>query len=210
MTTHGHYLITPAASTTPAPLLVGFHGYGEHADRHLAQLTQIPGSHRWTRVAIQGLHRFYSQSRKHVVASWMTRQDRDLAIADNLQYVNAVLDAVKASHKTNGTLIFCGFSQGVAMAYRAATCGHHKAHGIMALAGDIPPELKVESHLVWPEVLVGRGDNDDWYSSEKLNQDIEFLQSVNVPIKSLTFPGGHEWTEEFRRKAGEFLSLHDR
>ena len=140
----------------------------------------------------------------------MTRQDRDLAIADNLQYVNAVLDAVKASHKTNGTLIFCGFSQGVAMAYRAATCGHHKAHGIMALAGDIPPELKVESHLVWPEVLVGRGDNDDWYSSEKLNQDIEFLQSVNVPIKSLTFPGGHEWTEEFRRKAGEFLSLHDR
>ena len=208
MATHGRYLVAPAASTTPAPLLVGFHGYGENADRHLAQLTQIPGSHSWTRVAIQGLHRFYSQSRKHVVASWMTRQDRNLAIADNLRYVNAVIDAVKASHETNGTLVFCGFSQGVAMAYRAAICGHTKAHGIMALAGDIPPELKVESHRHWPAVLVGRGDEDDWYTHDKLDQDIKFLRSLSVPVKSLVFSGGHEWTEDFRIKAGKFLSVH--
>ena len=163
MATHGRYLVAPAASTTAAPLLVGFHGYGENADRHLA---------------------------------------------DNLRYVNAVIDAVKASHETNGTLVFCGFSQGVAMAYRAAICGHHKAHGIMALAGDIPPELKVDSHRHWPAVLVGRGEEDDWYTHDKLDQDIKFLRSLSVPVKSLIFLGGHEWTEDFRIKAGEFLSIH--
>ena len=73
-TTHGRYLVAPADTPGPAPLLVGFHGYGEHAERHLVELERIPGSGRWTRVAVQALHRHYSESRRHVVGSWMTRQ----------------------------------------------------------------------------------------------------------------------------------------
>lgn len=92
---HGRYLVDPPADVTaPDGTLIGFHGYAEGAEAQLARMQAIPGAERWLLVAIQGLHRFYQRRTNEVVASWMTRQDRDLAIADNLGYVSTVVDAV--------------------------------------------------------------------------------------------------------------------
>ena len=205
-TTHGRYLVAPAGRPGPAPLLVGFHGYGEHAERHLAELDRIPGSARWTRVAVQALHRHYSESRRHVVGSWMTRQDRELAIADNIAYVHDVVSAVRSAYDTAGALVYCGFSQGVAMAYRAALRAGHACRGVIALAGDVPPELRTRPDPAWPPVLIGRGRSDAWYTREKMDADLGFLKSAGVPVTPLVFDGGHEWTEDFRAEAGRFLA----
>ena len=205
--THGRYLVAPADGRPgPAPLLVGFHGYGEHAERHLAELDRIPGSARWTRVAVQALHRHYSEGARHVVGSWMTRQDRELAIADNVAYVRAVIDEVRAVYPTNGILVCCGFSQGVAMAYRAAARCGHACHGIVALGADSPPELRGEAAIAWPPILVGRGRTDAWYTAEKLETDLAALRGAGATVESLVFDGGHEWTDEFRAAAGRFLA----
>ena len=184
-TTHGRYLVAQADTPEPAPLLVGFHGYGEHAERHLAELDRIPGSDRWTRVAVQALHRHYSESRRHVVGSWMTRQDRELAIADNIAYVRDVVSAVRRACCTTDALVYCGFSQGVAMAYRAGLRAGHECRGIIALAGDVPPELRAEADLVWPPVLIGRGRLDAWYTREKMDSDLEFLETAGAPAACL-------------------------
>ena len=58
--TLGRYLIAPPAPAASHPLLIGFHGYGENAELHLAKLRGIPGSDRWLVVAVQALHRFYN------------------------------------------------------------------------------------------------------------------------------------------------------
>ena len=92
-TTHGRYLLLPASTPAPAGLIVGFHGYAEGAESQLERLRAIPGADRWTLVSVQGLHRFYQRRTNEVIASWMTRQDRELAIADNLAYVDGVVDA---------------------------------------------------------------------------------------------------------------------
>lgn len=205
-TTHGRYLVAAAEGPGPAPLLVGFHGYGEHAERHLAELDRLPGSARWTRVAVQALHRHYSEGRRHVVGSWMTRQDRELAIADNVAYVRAVVDAVRTAHPTTGTLVYCGFSQGVAMAWRAAARGGHACAGVIALGGDVPPELRADAGMAWPPVLIGRGRGDAWYTAEKLDADLAALRAAGAAVESLVFDGGHEWTDDFRRAAGRFLA----
>ena len=204
-TTHGRYLVTPAEGPEPAPLLVGFHGYGEHAERHLAELDRIPGSTRWTRVAVQALHRHYSEGARHVVGSWMTRQDRELAIADNVAYVRAVIREVRSAYPTNGTLVCCGFSQGVAMAYRAATLCGYACHGVIALGGDVPPELRGDAAGAWPPVLIGRGRTDAWYTAEKMDTDLTALRGAGAAVEPLVFDGGHEWTDEFRAAAGRFL-----
>ena len=204
--THGRYLVTPSDQPGPAPMLVGFHGYGEHAERHLTELNRIPGAAAWLRVAIQGLHRFYSNSGQHVVASWMTRQDRELAIADNLAYINEVVRTVKATYDVADTLVYCGFSQGVAMAYRAGARGDHACRGIVALAGDVPPELKDDPTIIWPPVLIGRGETDEWYSRTKMDADLAFFDSIDGTIESLVFEAGHEWTDDFRERAGSFLA----
>ena len=94
------------------------------------------------------------------------------------------------------------------MAYRAALSGTRPAAGIIALAGDIPPELKTDeaTRHPWPKVLIGVGHLEQWYSSDKVKQDEEFLASRGIDHSIVRFKGGHEWTEEFRNAAGAFLA----
>src|SRR5689334_22370297 len=91
---HGRYLMEPAPEAQAAPLLVGFHGYGESAEQHLDALRRLPGASGFTLVAVQSLHLFYTKGRD-VVGSWMTRQGREQAAADNVQYVGRVVAAVR-------------------------------------------------------------------------------------------------------------------
>jgi len=182
--THGRYLMRRGSGH----LLVGFHGYAENAEKHLAELEKIGGD--WTLVSVQGLHRFYTRT-EEVVASWMTRQDRDLAIADNIDYARRVVEELRPYDK----LVFAGFSQGVAMAYRAANA--IGCDGLIALGGDLPPDV---AKLDAP-ILIGRGTRDEWYSDEKLKKDLSFVPHA----QTLVFDGGHEWSDAFRTAASEFL-----
>jgi predicted esterase len=192
---HGRFLHVDRGAER---LLVGFHGYAEVAETHLAELEKLPGIERWSLVAVQALHPFYTRAGE-VVASWMTSLDRELAIADNVAYVASVL----ASLPQPRTLVFAGFSQGAAMAARAAA---HvgKAAGLMLLGGDIPPEIKATPSLRLPHTLLGRGERDDWYTIEKLNKDVSYLEKTSR-VSTCVFDGGHEWSDAFREAAGRFL-----
>src|ERR1051325_3789943 len=100
---HGRMLIRDG---DPQRVLVGFHGYAENAERHMAELLRLPGVEGWTVAAVQGLHRFYTKGGE-VVTSWMTSQNRELLLADNLAYVRRAV----ATFGSPGTLVFAGFSQ---------------------------------------------------------------------------------------------------
>lgn len=186
-------------------LLVGFHGYAENAERHILELQKIPGIESWSIAAIQALHPFYSRrgGGEDIVASWMTRLDRDVAIADNVEYVRRALMALWRDNAGNPKLVFAGFSQGVAMAYRAAAFAA-PAHGVIALAGDVPPDV-ASPGVKLPPALVGRGRSDDWYSEERLERDVAYLRGA-TDVTVSTFDGGHEWSDDFRSAAGDFLS----
>jgi predicted esterase len=194
--THGRFL---HEARDPERLLAGFHGYAENAELHLAELAQIPGAETWSLAAVQALHPFYTRS-EQVVANWMTRLDRELAIADNIEYVRRVLAMLPAPR----TLVLLGFSQGAAMAARSAAYAA-SAQGLILLGGDIPPELQSDDSIRWPPTLLARGVRDDWYTSEKLHADATFLASRTRVVRCV-FDGGHEWTAQFRAAAGEFLT----
>ena len=201
----GRYLVRSPARSAPAPLLVGFHGYGENAAHHLHEMSLIPGTHDWLLVSVQALHRFYERKTGTVVGSWMTSEDRDQMILDNLAYVDAVVAAVSRTNHPTSTVVYSGFSQGVAMAYRAAILGRTPAAGIIALAGDVPPELQTDESADWPRVLIGRGTDDQWYTQGKMDSDVTFLARQNASIDPLVFNGGHEWHDDFRTAAGRLL-----
>ena len=204
--TLGQYLVSPPSTPRPTPLLVGFHGYGENAERHLQEIRRLPGAGKWLLVSIEALHRFYDAEHDTVVGSWMTRQNRESAIAHNLAYVGSVVEAVKQAWDTTEVLVYVGFSQGVAMAYRAAVRRGHPCAGVIALAGDVPPELQEDSSISWPRVFVGRGRNDSWYTQAIMDADLAFLRAAGGSVESLVFAGGHEWTDGFRAAAGRFLA----
>ena len=203
---HGRYLVHVPDGSGPFPVQAAFHGYAEDASTAIDRMRQIPGSHRWLMVAIQGLHRFYRRRTREVIASWMTRQDRDLAIADNIEYVSKVVAAVRGEWDVSGLIVFSGFSQGVAMAFRAACHSDVPAGGVISLGGDIPAELERHALGRIPTALIGRGDADDWYTAEKCAMDVSRLTDAGVRVTVCRLTAGHEWTAEFSGMAGDFLA----
>jgi predicted esterase len=183
-------------------LLVGFHGYAETAETHLAAIQRIAAADEWLVAAVQALHPFYTRQQA-VVANWMTGQDRELAIGDNVDYVGRVLARVRSEHAATGPLVFAGFSQGGAMAYRAAA--RYPCSGLIILAADVPPDVAQQANVTLPPVLIGRGAGDQWYTAAKQAGDLETLARLGVSVESCVFDGGHEWGDEFLVAAAGFL-----
>jgi predicted esterase len=136
----------------------------------------------------------------------MTSQDRDLAIADNIRYVAAVVDVVAKEWQVASPLVLTGFSQGVAMAYRAASASLRPVSGVISLGGDVPPELEGTALSRLSAALVGRGARDDWYTDEKFRSDLVRLRAAAIDVADMTVDAGHEWTNEFSEAASAFLN----
>jgi predicted esterase len=205
--THGRYLVDQPEGDGPFPVLVGFHGYSEGAERMLEEMRRVRADRPWLLVSIQALNRFYSKA-STVVAGWMTREDRELAIDDNRAYVRSVVAAVRREYPVNDVLVYAGFSQGVAMAYRAAAFVAGDTipapRGVILLAGDIPPDV-APALGGFPPLLIGRGTTDHWYTEPKAQLDLETFRAAGVQPDLHLFEGGHVWDESFVARAGTFL-----
>lgn len=167
----------------------------------LANLRAI-GADGWSLLSVQALHRFYTK-RGDVVATWMTRQDRELEIADNTAYVWSVIDRVRGEYPVRRPLVFAGFSQGVAMAYRAAAA--RECDGLIVLAGDVPPDVAPRAASL-PAILLGRGKADEWYTEQKAAADGEVLRAAGVDLTEHVFEAGHVWDPTFIEAARRFLA----
>jgi predicted esterase len=204
-TVHGRYLVQ-AAAAPDAPVLAGFHGYAESAEIQMERQAAVPGSEQWLRISVQALHPFYQRRTDTVVASWMTRQDRELAIADNIRWVQSAIESARQEHGGSIRTVYAGFSQGVATAFRSAAHAPAGTLGVIAAGSDIPPELTPEELHRIPAVLLARGLHETWYTAEKLAADLTRLKAAGVRTEVLEFEGGHEWGAALNQAAGKFLT----
>ena len=200
---HGRVLVEDASSSSTR-VLIGCHGYGQNAAIMMKELNRIPGAESWRRVSVQALNRFYTRNDEAIVASWMTREDRDHAIADNVQYLQNVIDRVAADATT---IVFLGFSQGASMAARAVARVSPPAAALIVLGGDIPGDVKDDPSVSFPPTLIGCGRRDMWYG-EKVDADAAFLAARGIAHDVVRFEGGHEFTDEFRAAAGAWLARY--
>ena len=204
---HGRVLLEPGTGEDARALVVGFHGYGEGADEMMETLRLLRDEHGWSLAAVQALHPFYRRSDGGVVSSWMTKLDRERAITDNQLYVARAVETIRATLDEVERMAFVGFSQGVAMAYRAAGSSPFPVAGLVALAGDVPPDLRGGDRRI-PPVLKGRGSDDEWYDPGKLAADRNVLTDLGVEHEVVEFDGGHEWGEPFVAATRSFLARH--
>ena len=128
------------------------------------------------------------------------------AIADNQAYVAAVITEIGRQSGTAPGVVFAGFSQGVAMAFRAACASTAPVLGVMALGSDVPPELEPPVLGRIPAVLLGRGLSDDLYPLAQWDADRARLLDAGVDTDGFAFDAGHEWNDTFSRRAGELLT----
>jgi predicted esterase len=172
-------------------ILVGFHGYGESPERTMEALRQVDVPN-LLRVAPMGQHHFYDRH-GNVVASWMTRFERDHQIEQQLGYVSSLHEALRARYP-GVPLFVLGFSQGTAIAYRAAVLAGLTAGRIFCLAGDMPPEVRrvlgtkppVPVTLLW-------GKQDRVVDPSAMEADLHDLVDHGWPAELHVVPGGHEY-----------------
>ena len=166
-------------------------------------LRRIAGDRPLGLISIQGLHRFYSRG-SDVVASWMTKEDREQAITDNVEYVGKVLTAIADETGITRPLIYIGFSQGVAMAFRTAALVQRPCDGLIVLASDVPPDVAPLAASL-PRVLYGRGSEDEFYKADQAATDLAVLRDAGVSVVEYVFEGGHLWTPAFIAKSAAFI-----
>ena len=113
-----------------------------------------------------------------------------------------VVETVRREYRAARPLVFVGFSQGVAMAYRAAAMGD--CNGLVVLAGDVPPDVHPHASTL-PQILIGRGAQDEWYTAEKAAADHAALSAAGASFKEHVFAAGHEWDSSFVDAAKKFI-----
>ena len=199
---NGSYIIQEPKDKSKSPLLFGFHGYGETAEDQMNLLQQIPGIEKWTVCSVRALHPFYN-TRAKIGYCWMTSQDRELSIRENVDYVNSIVAEVKKSYPVNNTIVFHGFSQGTAMVCRAALLGDFPANGVILLGGDIPPEFEKLDKM--KRILLARGKRDKFYSSIRWRKDVVHVENSNVESHVCEFNGGHYGHADYYKAVGDFL-----
>lgn len=193
-TVHGRYLIRAPHRAPADHWFIGFHGYAQSAAIFMPGLLRCDPAGEWLVASVQALHPFYTKS-DDVVANWMTREDREHAIADNTSYGANVLDALAAEFGEPRVLVFSGFSQGVAQAYRVALNGRRAADALVTVGGDTPPELKRGGALPWPRVTMLTGETDGWYTPARLAEDATSVRAAGADVREQVFAGGHEWND---------------
>ena len=171
---------------------------------------RFPARQRWLIVSVQGLHRFYRRRSGDVVAGWMTRQDRELAIADNRAFIAAVVDEVAQQWRLAHPLVLRGILPG---------CRHGLSRGMLVStprsaassrsAATCRPSSRARRSAEHGPPYSGRGQRDEWYSADLFAADAVRLREAGVEVGTVVLDGGHAWTPAFSAEAGSVLLSTD-
>jgi len=169
-------------------LLIVLHGYGQLAEFFIRKFNDLPK--KYLVVAPEGMHRFYLNGTSgRVGASWMTKEDRESDIQDNLNWLNQLLNELKEKKKFE-KIILLGFSQGGATAARWYYSSKNEFDHLILWASVFPPDLEKPEHSNNSENYFIIGNQDEYYSAEKQNLETSFYR--NLGFRTQTFEGKHD------------------
>ncbi|HEX2615907.1 MAG TPA: dienelactone hydrolase family protein [Flavobacteriales bacterium] len=182
-----YYTLGTRASAREAWVVL--HGYGQLARFFLRGFEGVEEG-RWI-VAPEGLSRFYlNDDHSRVGATWMTREDREHEMADQLSYLDALVEATAAGLPVK----VLGFSQGVATATRWALSGRTAITRLVLWGGSLPPEAelwKQAGRLHATPVDLVHGEQDTLVPADVLVQSEARLRDAGVVHATHRHAGGH-------------------
>ena len=178
--------------TKARAIWIVLHGYGQLA-RYF--LTKFEGLEEGVAiVAPEALNRFYlDEAHNRVGATWMTREDRENEITDQLGYLDELVKELRGD-RTDVPLRILGFSQGVATACRWSLLGKTKMDRLVLWAGSLPPEPTfAELRTAWAHLTVEvvLGSEDPFSGEKELQATTARLEAAGVQYRLHRFTGGH-------------------
>ncbi len=170
------------------------HGYGQLARYFLNKFEGIEKD--LIVVAPEGLSRFYlDAAHQRVGATWMTREDREHEIADQIEFLDSLASSVKLNVAPDVKTGVLGFSQGVATACRWAVSGRTGLDRMVLWSGSFPPEIDqhiMRARLSRTHVDVIHGTKDALVPRAIAEQTVTRLSAAQVAHTLHQFEGGHD------------------
>ena len=172
------------------------HGYGQLANYFLKKF-EVLENDETVIIAPEGLHRFYWEKfTGKVVASWMTKEDRENDIKDYVRFLDTVLEnVIKQCNGKLPKITVLGFSQGTATVCRWILQGKIKPNHLILWAGafphDINFEVKQEQFSNFKTWLV-LGDEDPFMEYIKIEEYKTLLEKNKFDYEFISFKGKHD------------------
>jgi predicted esterase len=170
------------------------HGYGQLANYFIRNFEVLEAKHTLI-VAPEGLHRFYWEKFSgRVVASWMTKEDREDDILDYVNYLDLVYAEVLASLKNKKVrIIVLGFSQGTATVCRWIATKKSPVDQLILWAGSLPADVHLEVEAVKNfKIYLVAGNADEFIKEEQIKEYEQLLIEKKLPVEIIRFQGRHE------------------
>lgn len=167
------------------------HGYGQLAEFFIQKFNFL--SSNYYVVAPEGMHRFYLNGTSgRVGASWMTKEERETDISDNISWLNE-LDKQIQLEKQFKKVILLGFSQGGPTAIRWMIDKKLKLDSLIIWASVFPPDLNLNTETgdspfgLFSTFVIGNKDEN--FNNEEQTNLLEFYHQKGFTNKS--FDGNH-------------------
>lgn len=170
------------------------HGYGQLAKYFIKWFEPILNENTLI-IAPEGLSRFYWNGFSgNVVASWMTKEERNSDIDDYVQYLDKVANEVlQKVMKVNIHIL--GFSQGASTASRWAALGKTATSNLILWAGSFPSDIdylkNIETFNKFP-LYFFIGDSDELFSEEIIAQYFAEIKEKEISFNLSRYNGGHK------------------
>jgi predicted esterase len=169
------------------------HGYGHLARYFLRTFEGLEEG--LFSAAPEGLSRYYlDEGHTRVGATWMTREDREKEIADQLTYLDLLASSLKLECGKDVALNVLGFSQGVATACRWTALGATTPSRLVLWGGSMPPDLEnavLTSRWKNTRVELVHGEKDTIVPAAVLAQSEARLRQAGINYDVHRFDGAH-------------------
>jgi predicted esterase len=192
-----NYYISSEINAEVKEMWFVLHGYGQLPQYFINKFNSIATKDRVI-VAPGGLSQFYLEGFSGKVgATWMTKEERLLDIDNYVSYLHAVLEDVYLGN-SQCKITLLGFSQGAATVVRWIQNFRIDFHQLVLWSGAFPHDMEiptVRNKLRDKKIWMLRGDNDPFLTKERINDQSELIQKLNLPMEYIEFKGGHDIDE---------------
>jgi predicted esterase len=193
-----YYTLGAAGPETRAVWIVA-HGYGHLASEFIARFAPVDdGVH--LIVAPEALNRYYHDTRpgasqtSAVGATWMTKEDRQSEITDQITYLDTLYGTIfRDVARESVRVTALGFSQGVATVARWLSHTRVPIDRAIFWAGSVPDDvsLTADSALRRAEVLLVLGSRDEYATAERVARQTAAFRAADKSFAQIEFEGGH-------------------
>lgn len=198
-----HYYTSHLVNRREKDIWVVLHGYGQLSSFFLKKFETV-FSDDTLFLAPEATNYSYLQGFSgRVGANWMTRHEREAAIANNNRYLNAVLQMQVLKFDKAPNIHILGFSQGAATATRWAAQLNLPVTSLVLWAGGFAHDLDVHAagnRLRESQIYVVQGTQDEFITEESKQKQAELISTLGLSVNHKSFDGGHELNMEVFRE----------